>query len=184
MQTTMHLLTADSADDAERQKAPTRFFLIRVMRVIRGSLSSSPRLSMRPPRLRSEQFVKKHAGQGSNLPLPDLESGVPPLELPAYPMRREGVEPPFALGAVRVTAGCITVLPPTRTSQRGRIRTFDPVRPRHVRCQAALHADETEHAPGGNRTHHSPDEGRASWPLDDGSGGGSPVADCRLPICK
>ena len=26
----------------------------------------------------------KHAGQGSNLPLPDLEAGVPPLELPAY----------------------------------------------------------------------------------------------------
>jgi hypothetical protein len=25
----------------------------------------------------------KHAGQGSNLPHPDLETGVPPLELPA-----------------------------------------------------------------------------------------------------
>ena len=26
----------------------------------------------------------KHAGQGSNLPLPDLEAGIPPLELPSY----------------------------------------------------------------------------------------------------
>ena len=39
----------------------------------------------------------KCAGQGSNLPLPDLEAGVPPLELPAHhgnSMRREGLEPP------------------------------------------------------------------------------------------
>jgi hypothetical protein len=39
-----------------------------------------------------------HAGQGSNLPFPDLEAGVPPLELPAQrlcaSMRREGFEPP------------------------------------------------------------------------------------------
>ena len=27
-------------------------------------------------------------------------------------------------------------------SQRGRIRSFDPVRPRHVRCQTALHAEK------------------------------------------
>lgn len=40
------------------------------------------------------------AAQGSNLPLPDLESGVPPLELPAHysEVRREGLEPPQAYG--------------------------------------------------------------------------------------
>src|SRR5271155_1737702 len=33
--------------------------------------------------LRAIHIALQHAAQGSNLPLPDLESGVPPLELPA-----------------------------------------------------------------------------------------------------
>ncbi len=39
-----------------------------------------------PDALHAWYFVStsKHAVQGSNLPLPDLEAGVPPLELPAY----------------------------------------------------------------------------------------------------
>ncbi len=56
-----------------------------------------------------ERERKKHAGQGSNLSLPDLESGAPPLGLPArkhcghgpvlcHAMRREGLEPSKAMG--------------------------------------------------------------------------------------
>jgi hypothetical protein len=85
----------------------------------------------------SFSILFQHAVQGSNLPLPGLEAGVPPLELTAYrahSVRREGVEPPMARRARGVTARCTTVMRPTREkSHRGRIRTFDPVRPRHVR---------------------------------------------------
>ena len=54
------------------------------------------------------------------------------------------------------------------TSQRGRIRTFDLVRPRHTRCQAALHADSFN-APGGNRTLVGRSKGGCPEPLDDRS---------------
>ena len=54
-------------------------------------------------------------------------------------------------------------------NQRGRIRTFDLVR-RGTRDAKLRHTLNLIHAPGGNRTHHSPVEGRASLPLDDGSG--------------
>ena len=37
--------------------------------------------------------TKKHAVQGSNLPTPDLEAGVPPLGLTTCVMRRVGLEP-------------------------------------------------------------------------------------------
>jgi hypothetical protein len=36
----------------------------------------------------------------------------------------------------------LPIMRPTQTSQRGRIRTFNPVRPKHVRCQIALHAEK------------------------------------------
>ena len=55
---------------------------------------ADPRLTARPRR----QSHPQHAGQGSNLPLPDLEAGAPPLGLPAYQstvtVHREGIEPP------------------------------------------------------------------------------------------
>jgi hypothetical protein len=43
----------------------------------------------------------KHAGQGSDLPLPDLEAGVPPLELPAYQL------PQSTHGWIRTTINAI-----------------------------------------------------------------------------
>ena len=88
----------------------------------------------------------KHAGQGSNLSLPVLETGVPPLELPACVarVRREGFEPPSSpWGFQGYSLMQSTALPPARiqNSQRGRIRTFDLVRPRHARYQTAPHAE-------------------------------------------
>ena len=91
----------------------------------------------------------KHAGQGSNLSLPVLETGVPPLELPACVarVRREGFEPPSSpWGFQGYSLMQSTALPPARiqNSQRGRIRTFDLVRPRHARCQTAPHAESKD----------------------------------------
>lgn len=90
---------------------------------------------------------EQRAVQGSNLPTPDLEAGV------------------HAIG----TDGAIE----QANSQRGRIRTFSPVLPKHVLRQIELHADwkddvrrmkaeTTANAPGGNRTQHSPGENRSS----------------------
>jgi hypothetical protein len=96
-----------------------------------------------PVTTRPRPQILKHAVQGSNLPTPGLESGVPPLELTAYgswPVRREGVEPPMALRPPGLQPGALPFCH-LRESQRGRIRTFDPVRPRHVRCQTAPHAE-------------------------------------------
>ena len=93
----------------------------------------------------------KRAGQGSNLPLPDLEAGVPPLELPAHcctfsrcvgrdlnphvsPKRGRGYGPLHCHSATYAKSE-------PSISQRGRIRTFDLVRPRHARCQATPHAE-------------------------------------------
>ena len=44
-----------------------------------GGCSSAPRRSAT-----SSHLKMQHAGQGSNLSLPVLETGVPPLELPAH----------------------------------------------------------------------------------------------------
>ena len=88
----------------------------------------------------------QHAGQGSNLSLPDLEAGAPPLGLPAreVDMRREGFEPPFATGAARVTAWCIAALPPARIFNAVSVEGFEPSTPcARGRCanQGALHAE-------------------------------------------
>src|SRR5438067_4613664 len=98
-------------------------------------------------------FKSKHAEQESNLSSPVLEAGVPPLELSA----RDDASPKCAgqdsnlcrPKPTRLQRATIATLSPaqrerdrSQQSQRGRIRTFDPVRPRHVRCQTALHAEE------------------------------------------
>jgi hypothetical protein len=83
---------------------------------------AAPRLTTRPRRQR-----KKHAGQGSNLSLPVLETGVPPLELPACgyrantKMRREGFEPPSCPEDIQgYSLVQSTTLPPARELSRGK----------------------------------------------------------------
>jgi hypothetical protein len=96
----------------------------------------------------SRTFLQKRAVQGSNLPPPDLESGIPPLKNFRRTFSRHCVErdsnPRRPLGASGSTDRRIcrsaTYAFYAPINQRGRIRTFDPVRPRHVRYQAALHA--------------------------------------------
>jgi hypothetical protein len=102
------------------------------------------------------------AAQGSNLPLPDLESGVPPLELPAQSSsqcagRDSNPRRPMASGSTGrrncrsatcafVSPGKVFTAKARRTprrgrasrgtlSQRGRVRTFDLVYPKHARYQ-------------------------------------------------
>src|SRR5213083_839242 len=63
-----------------------------------------------------------------------------------HSMRRTGLEPVQAeANAFTARYICRSVTCASEryapSSQRGRIRTFDPVRPRHVRCQTALHAE-------------------------------------------
>ena len=97
----------------------------------------------------SRTFLQKRAVQGSNLPPPDLESGIPPLKNFRRTFSRHCVErdsnPRRPLGASGSTDRRIcrsaTYAFYAPINQRGRIRTFDPVRPRHVRYQAALHAE-------------------------------------------
>jgi hypothetical protein len=95
--------------------------------------------------------VEQHAVQGSNLPLPGLEPGVPPSEPTARVLseskqcagKDSNLRRPR--GPSVLQADAIAALPPARIdesdSQRGRIRTFNPVHPKHVLCQVALHAD-------------------------------------------
>ena len=113
--------------------------------------------------------------QGSNLPAPGLESGVPPLELTAHllQVRREGLEPPRTHEeSAALQAAAIAALPPTHF-QTISVEGFEPSTPcARGTCAAKLRhtLNKTPYAPGGNRTQRFPVESRASWPLDDGSG--------------
>jgi hypothetical protein len=76
---------------------------------------------------------------------PDLEAGVPPLELPArrttlISMRREGFEPPcISKREGGVTARCIAILPPTLLSKIS-VEGFEPSTPcARGTCAAKLH---------------------------------------------
>ena len=104
----------------------------------------------------------QRAAQGSNLSPLGLEPSVPPLVNSRRvrdrtgrrrSMRRKGLEPSKATGAGSFTgccnrrsATCAWSSDPALSSrlfqsQRGRIRTSNPVLPRHVRYQVTLHAD-------------------------------------------
>ena len=70
------------------------------------------------------------------------------LGLPIDDLLRKKAYKFFALGLPGLRPGALPFCH-LRESQRGRIRTFDPVRPRHVRCQTALHAGKEERMENG-----------------------------------
>ena len=78
---------------------------------------------MKRGRLNRSSHHFKRAAQGSNLPLPDLESGVPPLELPAQSFSVDaqgGTRTPVGQRPAALQAAAIAALPPARLSLRRR----------------------------------------------------------------
>src|SRR5262245_43918042 len=64
-------------------------------------------------------------------------------------MRSGGLEPPRSTRNASSTGWCNRRSANCASNQRGRIRTFDPVLPKHVRYQTALHAGSAESLPVG-----------------------------------
>jgi hypothetical protein len=146
---------------------------------------ADPRLAIRPHpqnlqarRTGIEPVASRFGGGRSTIGTSDASQLFPPspdnpgegrgggLLRPMAAMRREGFEPPCismrgrGYGPVHYRSATYAI------SQRGRIRTFDLVRPRHARCQASLHAEKCSRR---ESNPHSPVEGRLSSPLDDES---------------
>ena len=122
--------------------------------------------------------MSKHAVQGSNLPPPDLESGIPPLKnfrrififAPTRDNAQGGTRTPVGHGPAALQAAAIAALPPTRFQVS--VEGFEPSTPcARGTCAAKLRYtlmifDQHSRRDSNSR---SPTENRKSCRLDDGS---------------